>query len=123
VLFLTVLKVLPYLSYPRHKDDSESVYLVHLLHKKPDFDQVVHAKLQCKEEHRATSNVGATWTVRGRNNVVSSRLMTGDKVVVDLVGAAKPTSCLAFVVEEIHCVVGPMFGPRCDGKTEPPQVA
>jgi hypothetical protein len=123
---------LPYLSYPRVESppctsckelNQFDVYLAHLIHTNPDYDQIVHGYIDltnCLDPSAAqlqlAQSIGATWIVDSRLNTLSSRLQAGDSLLVTLISTLPEDSmqCPLKVLEEIHCVVGPAFADRCD---------
>lgn len=130
------VSALPYLSYPRveaapcascDRLAKFDIYLAHLIHTAPDFDQIVHAHVNLTACEGATEDlllaaqeVGATWTM-DRSNVLDERLRSGERATATLVPEFRASSslvCPVEVLEEMHCVVGPAFGPRCDGLPE-----
>jgi hypothetical protein len=147
-----VIPQLTYLSYPRDEAFSDlisvtppvghlllEVYLAHLIHTNPDFDQIVHGTIalhECHQSHKRSSirgdalnvsvskeflldavKVGGTWSIESRENNVKSRLQGGDAVHATLVhkdGRYNAIKCPIHLMEELHCVTGPAFGPTCE---------
>lgn len=113
---------LTYLSYPRiFSKKYTEVYLYHLIHVAPDFDQVVIARFYNCTRQQDFSVPGLTWSFPQIPNVLAKRLQGNDNVKAVLIPSSGPSNqCSVSVILEYHCVVGPMFADRCDGRTEPP---
>lgn len=121
-----------YLSFPRHhrrsilKSGIVHLYWLHLLWSAPDYDQIVHVTVDfesCEFRNGDTrldvSAVGATFAT-GLPNAVGHRLHSGLHVVSMVTersaasaAGTKPTTCVATVVEEVHCVVMPDSFAKC----------
>lgn len=126
---------LPYLSYPRNRKAKgaaaanvtgpQHLYFLHLEHRMPDFDQIVHVTVDPKSCRWEASDsaadlvkVGATFVIPSVVNDVMHRLMPSRKLlavelVTDATRHGKHTLCEAEVLEEIHCVVMPDSFEKC----------
>lgn len=109
------IELLTYLSYPREEAPvanatSRAVYMAHLIHVEPDFDHIVQARVLGVECASLAAEVGATWQMRTVNSV-EERLQVGP---IEAIHLPSNKTCSLVVQEDIHCVLGPDFGPRCD---------
>jgi len=124
---------LRYLSYPRSSvvqfSGTQDFYWSHEIHSAPDFDQVIHVQMDldscicsgCQNDmelYELMYQAGIEWQVPTFNNLLADRLTpystSTNPVLVELIAEDTVVSCKTTVLEEIHCVVGPSFGTRCD---------
>jgi hypothetical protein len=123
---------LRYLSYPRDMSPSgdtkpfQHLYFAHELHGVPDFDHIIHARvdmtnchcdaqssLPCTNE-RVLSEVrtpGAEWSFPTLTNDLSNRLLPPTVIRGRITNA--PVLCPVTVLESIHCMIGPGFDHNC----------
>jgi len=120
---------LRYYSYPRSlagdqtNDSVVHLYLSHKIHSAPDFDQVIHATINfadCKCTQNCTDDwqswivqPGITFEMPGIPNNITSRLMPSSTPVLAQLTEPAQITCKLYILEQIHCVVGPWFGTTC----------
>jgi len=120
---------LVYLSYPRKlmttDDEIQHFYLLHLLEKSPDFDQLVHVSINITtcvwknhEDLADLAAIGATYQINIFNDVYQRLYPRQSDFTLNLItqksrGMTSLTQCSMTVLEEVHCVVVPDSFARC----------
>ncbi|EFA79900.1 hypothetical protein PPL_06720 [Heterostelium album PN500] len=126
-----------YLSYPRlgmglplPSGGQHHFYWAHEIHAVPDFDQVVHVVIDldsCVCGNNATNGcsndptqyiptvyqAASSWEIQGIPNDVEHRLLPETTPYIQATLVSNGLTCKAEVVEQIHCVLGPMFYEIC----------
>ena len=134
-VYLNESKLIPsypdlrYFSYPRDMSPNadtkpyQHMYFAHEIHAVPDFDHIIHARVdttQCHCETRDCTNAdvlreirrpGAEWSFPTLTNDLSSRLLPPTTVRGRITDG--PVLCPVTVLESIHCMVGPGFDDHC----------
>lgn len=123
---------LRYLSYPRDMSASadtkpfQQMYFVHEIHSVPDFDHIVHARIDttaCHCENEPSSlcdnqkltqvvrTPGIEWSFPTLTNDLKNRLLP--PTVISGRITSGPVLCPITILETIHCAIGPGFDEKC----------
>jgi hypothetical protein len=123
---------LRYLSYPRDMSPSadtkpfQHVYFVHEINSVPDFDHIIHARIDTTLCHCDTKlpfvcntkkvlqeilTPGIEWSFPTLTNELKNRLLP--PLVIRGRITSGPVLCPVTVLESIHCTIGPNFNEKC----------
>eukprot|EP00013_Stygamoeba_regulata_P020007 CAMPEP_0177643952 /NCGR_PEP_ID=MMETSP0447-20121125/8423_1 /TAXON_ID=0 /ORGANISM="Stygamoeba regulata, Strain BSH-02190019" /LENGTH=347 /DNA_ID=CAMNT_0019146269 /DNA_START=173 /DNA_END=1216 /DNA_ORIENTATION=+ len=94
-------------------------YLDHHIRKSPDFYHLAKVVVDTGACGPAGSGIetltpAMEWRVMGATNAPSARVKRGQTLLLDLVDDPQRTQCVATVVEDYDCLIGPDFGDFCD---------
>lgn len=123
---------LRYLSYPRDMSPNgdtkpfQHMYYVHELRSAPDFDHIVHARIDTTQCHCDTKSSilcdnqkvlefirtpGVEWSFPTLTNDLKNRLLPPLTIRARITSG--PVLCPVTVLESIHCMIGPDFEKKC----------
>jgi hypothetical protein len=123
---------LRYLSYPRDMSPNaatkpfQHLYLAHELHSVPDFNHIIHGRIDISQCHCDTNfpllcdnqrilqdvrTPGVEWSIPTLTNDLKNRLLP--PLIIRGRITSGPVLCPITVLESIHCTIGPSFVEKC----------
>jgi hypothetical protein len=123
---------LRYLSYPRDMSPSgdtkpfQHVYFAHEIYSVPDFDHIIHGRIDTTQCHCDTKfpllcdtkrilqeirTPGVEWSFPTLTNDFKNRLLPPSIIRGRITSG--PVLCPITVLESIHCTIGPDFSEKC----------